>query len=137
MTDYKKKVIRDLVGKILEIGFRPFVAERGTHGFYTDLGGTKLVGFQCDDPFDGLSFFGKHQTSKPTLCGTGWRFDKREGDDLRAMFDNPPPQWALKGATSRPTTLVEHLAIFGNSSRYTEAFDACQASAEKEAENGK
>lgn len=129
MGDYEKQAILLLAAKILKSGFRPFVSGSGTHGFFTDAGGSKLVSFQYDPlyfPRFDIVFFGNYKTSKPLECGTGWRIECQERGDLRAMFHRPPPHWALKGATSRPTTLVEYLALFGDSSRFEEVTNGQQ-----------
>ena len=112
--DYKKQAIQELVVKLLADGFRPFVAESGTHGFYTDAAEKRLVSFQFDFY---LRFFGNH-TGGPKH-GSGWALDEDDAGDFQKMFRTPTPRWA-GGITCRPTTVAEHQAFFQDSSRYTE-----------------
>ena len=114
---YKKQAIQELVVKLLAEGFRPFVAESGTHGFYTNEGGTRLVSFQCDFY---VRFFGNYKTSNPNLTGTGWVMDESDAGDYQKMFDADPPKWAVGSAPSRLTTVAEHQDFYQVSNRYKE-----------------
>ena len=110
--DYKKQAIQELVVKLLADGFRPFVAESGTHGFYTNEGGTRLVSFQCDFY---VRFFGNYK-----ITGTGWLLDEKDSGDYQKMFDECLPRWVVGSATSRATTLAEHLDFYQAANRYKE-----------------
>jgi hypothetical protein len=113
MNQYSQNMIKQLADKLKSEGYRVFIAERGTYGFYT-LDGDKVVSFQRD--LGSIKFLGNHVSSK---SGTGWRFD----DDMTfsTMLAASTPRWAItSGDTVRPTSMAQHLKIYGPSSKYTE-----------------
>lgn len=112
---FARELIAELVPQIKAAGFRVFVAERGTYGFYTDAAGSKVVCFQVG--LGGLEFSGNYKTSAPSSTGTGWRLLTQPPAE---MFKQGPPQWALHGATWEYTTLEQHLKTYQASSKYTE-----------------
>ena len=120
----EQEIVYELVGKLLEAGFRPFIAKSGTYGFYTDKEGSGVVCFQCDG-FLGLTFGGSYRAKKSTdarYVGTGWRMDESPltHEGLKSMFNQRPPRWAVGDIEVHRTTLDEHLASYGKSSGYTE-----------------
>jgi Fe-S cluster assembly iron-binding protein IscA len=44
----KIEAVKALAQEIKADGFRVFISKSGTHGFYTDAAGTKVVSFQFD-----------------------------------------------------------------------------------------
>jgi hypothetical protein len=113
---YKIEATVELAQRIKAAGFRVFLAKRATYGFYTDAEGSRVVGFQYD--LGGFSFTGNYQTSQPRSTGTGWQLTA--SSDFSAMFKQFAPQWALRGASWRFTTLAEHLAMYQASSQFVE-----------------
>lgn len=113
--DYKKEAVKALGADILRAGFRVFIAASGTHGFYTNADGSRVVSFQWD--LGGVLFSGNYKTSQPRSTGTGWRL---EPDTFAGMFNQWAPDWALSGATWSYTTLAQHLATYQQSSKFTE-----------------
>jgi len=115
MTDYKKDAIKALAADIVKSGFRAFIAERGTYGFFTDADGTRTIGFQYD--LGGIEFTYNYKSDQPRQTGTGCRI---EAGDYGHMLNQGPPGWATRGANARPVTLAQHLATYQQSSKYTE-----------------
>jgi hypothetical protein len=115
LIDYKKEAVKQLAVKIMAAGFRVFIAARGTHGFYTDNAGSRVVSFQYD--LGGIKFTGNYKTNQPRSTGTGWGL---EHDNFLEMFNQAAPNWALRGATWTYTTLAQHLAAYQSSSLYVE-----------------
>ncbi len=117
----KKQIIAKLADEIKKQGFRPFIAEKGDYGFFTDAEGSRIVSFGFD--LGGIKYSGNYKTSAPNQCGTGWRMEESFNDspNCDALFKAGAPQWATSGATWRYTTLAEHLATYQQSSKYTEA----------------
>jgi hypothetical protein len=109
MSDYEKEIVNDLVGKIKAAGFRAFVAERGTYGFFTDADGTQVISFGVD--LGTVTVSGNYKTDRPRETGTGWVIEKTVGDvpDVKALFDQYPPRWATGDAKWSFTTLDRHL----------------------------
>lgn len=121
MTNYKVEAIKELAADIVKAGFRAFIAERGTYGFYTDAEGTRVVGFQYE--LGGISFSGNYKTDQPCSTGSGWGFGIPSDYDsvaYKSMFQSGPPGWAVGSANWKLTTLVQHLATYQASSKYTE-----------------
>jgi Fe-S cluster assembly iron-binding protein IscA len=113
---YKVKAIKELAQEIKAAGFRVFIAKSGTHGFYTDAAGTKVVSFQFD--LGGFKFTGNYKTSQPSRTGTGWQLQDGSFED---MFKQMPPNWAVgSGIDWKYTTLEQHLKTYQASSQYVE-----------------
>lgn len=110
--DYDKKLVAELVPQIKAAGFRVFVAERGTYGFYTDKDGERVVSFGVG--LSGVTFSGNCRSRR---CGTGWRLDRAP---FVEMLWRSPPDWATRGEAVTLTTLQQHLDTYQKSSRYTE-----------------
>lgn len=115
--DYKSQMVKELSENIKKQGFRVFVAESGTYGFFTDENGSKVISFQVD-PI--VSFSGNYKTSNARQCGTGWRISEDIPRHFKTLFETSPPQWATIGNKWVYTTLEEHLGTYQKSSRYTE-----------------
>ena len=114
-----KQAAQDAVQAILKAGYRAFLAESGTYGFFTDAEGTRVVSFQCNRLRDSVS--GNYKTDNPRMTGTGWQIE--EGFDpnrIDIYFNAQPPSWATQGAKWQLTTLQQHLDTYQRSSRYEE-----------------
>ncbi len=113
MNEYKKEAIKKLTDELLSEGFRVFLAESGTYGFYTDTEGSKIVSFQFD--ICDLCFSGNYISTK---SGSGWRLKNDTHDN---MLKQGAPQWAIgKDPKWHYTTLEEQQKRYQSSSRYTE-----------------
>jgi hypothetical protein len=108
---YQNEIILDLTKELLAQGYRVFLAEKGTYGFYTNNEGKRIVSFACD--LGGINFSGNY---KSKTDGTGWRIG-RNREDYEVML-NEYPWVGIK--FEKFTTVEEHLAIYNSSSRYTE-----------------
>lgn len=112
------KLIADLAQHIRKAGYRPFIAESGTYGFFTDAEGTRVVSFQTR--FGGVTFSGNYRSADPLSCGRGWAIDAGWEATAKGLFESCPPAWATKGFAWRFTTLAEHLKDYQSSSNYHE-----------------
>lgn len=114
----KKAATMELAQAIKAAGYRVFIAERGTYGFFTDEAGSRVVSFQNE--LAGFRFSGNYMSKS---CGTGWglgevhTFDKPNFDSL---FESNPPRWDTRGEAVTVTTLEQHLATYQKSSKYVE-----------------
>ena len=120
-TNYKTEAVKVLAEEIKEAGFRVFIAKSGTYGFYTDEAGTRVISFQFD--LGGFKFSGNYKSDQPRQTGTGWGMGESvnvSASGLRSMFESYPPEWAVRGANYRLTTLEQHLATYQASSQYVE-----------------
>lgn len=120
LNSYKVEAIKELSAAILAAGFRVFVAESGTHGYFTDAEGSRVVSFQYD--LGGFKFSGNYKSKK---CGTGWIMGDLTGwtkADFEQVFMNAarPPRWATGGEPVEITTLVQKLRTYQASSRFVE-----------------
>lgn len=116
---YRQDAVTELADTLKTYGFRVFLSDRDTHGFYTDESGTKVVSFE----FMILSFsFGGNYYSQS--CGAGWSLDRDCGiptkEQAQSMLDAMPPYWATKGEQVTVKTLTDHLKDYQKSSRYRE-----------------
>lgn len=115
-TNYKTEATIQLAREIKKAGFRVFIAASGTYGFYTDALGQRVVQFQFD--LGGFTFNGNYKTDQPSQTGTGWRL---EGSTFTGMFNQCPPDWAVRsGITWKFTTLEQYLKTYQSSSKFTE-----------------
>ena len=114
LRKYEQDLIDSVVAEIKAAGFRVFIAERGTYGFYTDDEGSRVVSFQVD--LGAVHYSGNYQSQQ---SGTGWRLDT---GDFESMLHAYPPRWAV-GRETKPVkliTLEDHLKRYQSSSKYTE-----------------
>lgn len=114
-TNYKAEATKELANAIKKAGFRVFLAERGTYGFYTDAEGSKVVSFEFD--LGGFNFSGNYKSNQPRNTGTGWQLADGSFQD---MFDQFPPSRAVGAADWKFTTLDQHLHTYQNSSKFGE-----------------
>jgi hypothetical protein len=103
-------------------GFRVFIAERGTYGFFTDTEGSAVVSFELD--LLSLKFSGNYGPASRE-AGTGWRIDTDvhpypSKDMLQAYLDQMPPRWATGETKVTKRNLEQHLATYDKSSHYEE-----------------
>jgi len=113
--DYKKEETKKLAESIVEDGYRAYIAEGGTYGYFTD--GIKVVSFQYD--LGGFSFGGNYKSSDGRACGGGWRLE--DSNTFRGLISQSPPNWTRVHQTKwHYTSPEEHRKQFQSSSRYTE-----------------
>lgn len=112
---YKVEAVKQLAQEIKAAGFRVFLAQSGTYGFYTNAEGSKVVCFQLD--LGGFTYSGNYKTEQPRQTGTDWGLT---GNSFENMFNQMPPQWATNGFSYKLTTLAQHLATYQASSKYSE-----------------
>lgn len=117
MSNYKTNTISDLGEQIKNAGFRVFIANRGTYGFYTDNAGSKVVSFGID--LLRIRFSGNYKTDNPVKTGTGWVIAD-DSEKFNDMFNTFPPKWAVGNAKWKFTTLEEYLNTYQVSSNFNE-----------------
>lgn len=118
MSDYIKEQVNELAEAIKAKGFRVFIANRGTYGFFTDTDGARVISFQYD--LGVVSFSGNYKTPNPRSTGTGWRISEGIPYNYDEVFSAYPPQWATRGVEWEYTTLDQHLETYNKSSKYME-----------------
>lgn len=111
--EQKAKLVRDFALAAKEQGFEAFIAESGTHGFYTN--GERVVSFQYD--LLSISVGGNYLPGAG--CGSGWRItdsaaEERIGDYIKMGA----PHWATKGSAVTLTTKAQYLATYQDSSKF-------------------
>lgn len=120
----KKELIREFALSIKKCGYRAFIAELGTYGFFTDEEGTRVVSFHED--YGDIHLSGNYITDNPRSSGTGWGMGtypclsvpKQRADE---WFNAVPFREAISSCrTWRYTTLEEHLKTYQQSSKYEE-----------------
>jgi len=117
--DYARERADEIIRAIQTANYRPFLAESGTYGFYTDAEGTRIVSFECHAMSESVS--GNYVTNEPHKCGQGWRIaDSFRPDMVDEYFRMFAPRWAVGDAEWRHKTLKEHQAQYQDSSRYRE-----------------
>lgn len=117
---YRQTATKEFAARIKSFGFRVFVAERGEYGFITDDEGSRVLSFSFTD---GGNLGGNYGPASRE-SGTGWRMDEtpydlRTADDVRKALYARPPVYCGNG-WKHMTTLKQHLALYGRSSRYAE-----------------
>ena len=125
MSNYKKEAAVELANAIkTNTGYRVFLSEKVgcSHGFITNVTGSRVVSFQCD--IFGFRFSGNYKSKK---SGTGCAMDGVEVDHvtnketLDRIFNNGNiPLWATRGEQVKLVTLDEHLKTYGQSSMFVE-----------------
>lgn len=118
MTDYKTEAVQQLAAEIKNAGFRVFIAKRGTHGFFTDTNGSRVVSFQYEP--SGFKFSGNYKSDQPRSTGTGWDMGKAISANYNELFNSGAPRWAVGSAEWKFTTLAQYLATYQSSSVFTE-----------------
>jgi hypothetical protein len=115
----------DFAQKAKAWGFRAFLAEKRKYGFVTNADGSRVVSFEFND---GRGKLLGNYGPPSSESGTGWVLDKdpddvRSAEEMARVLAAHPPAFCGKG-WSRLSTLADHLALYGTSSRYTELRDA-------------
>lgn len=117
--EYQKQRAAEIAAQIKAQGFRVFLAEQGTYGFFTDEEGTRVVSFQVNGLRDSVG--GNYRASEPQKTGNGWQISESINPEIaQNYFDKEAPHWAVGKASWRHTTLEEHLATYQASSKYSE-----------------
>lgn len=115
---YEQEIIKQLADKIKAQGFRVFIGKSGTHGFYTNKEGKRLVSFQYSL---GLSFGGNYKTDNPRQTGQGWRIADSDNGNYEDMLAASAPWWAIKDAKKwQFKTVKQYLKEYQRSSKFKE-----------------
>lgn len=122
-TNYRQAAASEFAARIKALGFRVFLAERGEYGFITDAEGSRVLAFSFSD---GGNLSGNYGPASRE-SGTGWRMDETPqslltADNVKRALYAHPPAWCVRG-WKHFTTLKQHLAMYGTSSRYAEIDD--------------
>ena len=118
---HQRQEAREFAERIKALGFKVYMAEKGTYGFITDDSMSRVMGFE----FDGLrSSLGGNYGPATQESGTGWQLSKnpeqiKTAEDVKAALYETPPPFAGKGWRYF-TTVEQHLAVYGSSSKYVE-----------------
>lgn len=119
MGAYQKELINSAAEAILDAGFRVFIADSGTYGFFTDVEGSRVISIGSD--LCRTSVSGNYKTDKPGQTGNGWRIaDDFDPSNVEPYFDSYPPRRAVGDSNWKFTTLEQHLATYQKSSKYKE-----------------
>jgi len=112
---YKKDETRKLAESMVKDGFKAYIAEGGTYGYFTD--GNKVVSFQYD--LCGFSFSGNYVSEWGRSCGSGWQLE--DSDIFGGLISQTPPYWIRVYDTKwHYTTPEEHEEKYGKACRYKE-----------------
>lgn len=112
----------EVANRVKALGFRVWIAERGTYGFISDAEGSRVLSWSADGPWSNLS--GNYGPPSQE-SGTGWKLDGITLGDLttaeavKAALYAYPPAWCGKGWKSL-TTVEQHLKLYQSSSAYVE-----------------
>lgn len=112
---YDQEQFNAIAAKLAAWGFKVWRAERGTHGFYSDDTGARVVSFQTTGGQIRIS--GNYAATRGS--GTGWHiadnapWDKSMAQDWLTMG---APAWANRAPVY--VTVAEHMAIYGKSSGF-------------------
>lgn len=117
MKEEKKiELIRKFANKALKQGFRVFLSDKETYGFFTNKEGEKIIYFETQ--YSGLVFFGQYEAKEPSRIGAGWRIET-DSTDCHELFKETPPRWVMGGAKYKYIKLKDFLEK-RNHSKYTE-----------------
>jgi len=118
-VDYRARAAAEFAERITALGFTVYLAESGRYGFITDNTEKRVLSFSFDGIENALS---GNYGPPSTQSGTGWRLDfgpeslQSKEDVRRALYALP----AFCGnGWKYLTTVKQHLAEYGASSRYT------------------
>lgn len=110
------------------LGFRAFLADSGDYGFITDATGSRVMSFS----FTGGSSLSGNYGPPSRTSGTGWQlsvdtYHLKSADDVKRALYAEPPSFCQRARYGEPdsgwqyfTTLDQHLAAYGSSSKYRE-----------------
>jgi hypothetical protein len=122
---YNVTEAHEFAQRIKALGFVVYMAAGGHYGVISDDTGERVLSFSFPGVEDTLS---GNYGPPSRESGTGWRMDQdpqslRTADDVREALNACPPAWCRRasdqsGGWKRFTTLAEHLAAYGQSSKY-------------------
>jgi hypothetical protein len=101
----------ELAMEIKQKGFRVYLAESGTHGYFVNAEETRVVSFQVDLV---TSFSGNYISDH---SGTGWQMDGNLS--YQQMLDARPPHW-IGESNLKLITPEQHRERYQKSSKYKE-----------------
>lgn len=121
MSHYlNKQAVAHVAAQLKSYGYIVYVAERGTHGFYTD--GKQVVSFQGD--FGMVSFSGNYKPVRPDdgrRIGRGWQMSggkELSGIDAHTaecFIKAGAPRWASGDCPVTYTTPEQYLKFYESS----------------------
>lgn len=113
MSTYDQS-LEELAAKIKSYGLRVFIAEKGTYGLYTDVEGSRVVGFESRS--GNITFSGK------LMYSAGWRIEEapQSKEDFLSALYTPAPCWVSGGLSLTYQTLERQLKDYQQSSKYVE-----------------
>lgn len=124
---YRTEATQEFARRMKSLGFRVYIAKdgAGAYGFVTDDTDDRVLSFSFDGPWSDL---GGNYSPPSRESGTGWKMDVvpsdlKTAEDVRRALYAHPPQFCGKG-WKRLTTVAEHLAVYGWSSKYVEFEEA-------------
>lgn len=105
---------------IKSLGFRVWLSRGRPYGFISDDTGKRVLSFS----FNGGTSLGGNYGPPSRESGTGWVINRlaselRTAEDVRTALYATPPVFCGKG-WEYLTTVEQHLATYGASSRYVE-----------------
>ena len=117
MTNTQERAAQ-FAGFIKGLGFTVYMAKAGTYGFITDATESRVLSFSMTD---GGSLSGNYGPPSHA-SGTGWKLeqhpaDLKTADDVRRALYATAPGFCGRG-WKKYTTVADHLATYGASSRY-------------------
>lgn len=115
-----KKLVNKLVAKCKAQGLRVFLSDegKGNYGFFTDKDGQKCVGFDTE-PWLLLRFFTCHVSKPGHKEGSGIMIED-EVADVKKLSLISMLEANRETDGYRPQTAAEHIAAYGESSKYKE-----------------
>jgi hypothetical protein len=119
---YNVTQAHEFAQRIKSLGFVVYMAAGGHYGFITDETGARVLSFAFQGVEDTLS---GNYGPPSRESGTGWQINAtpqslRTAEQVREALNAPAPDWTRKQGKgwTRYTTLAEHLAAYGASSKY-------------------
>ena len=117
IIQWKRDLIHQFALAAVAKGFEAFVAESGTHGFYTN--GERVVSFQID--YSSITLSGNYEPHHGG--GSGWRIGNQHEnpfDLIEAAIKANAPSWATKKPDLKYRNKEQYLAAYQDSSRFTQ-----------------
>ena len=96
--NYRQQAAREFADRIKALGFRVWLAERGTYGVISDDTGARVLSFSAED----AGSLGGNYGPPSRESGTGWRLDQgphdlRTAEDVQKALNAHPPAFCGKG----------------------------------------
>lgn len=117
---YVTDAAKEFAERIKGLGFKVYLAKKGTYGFITDDSAARVLSFSLNDN----GSLGGNYRPPSSESGTGWRLDKTLSDmrtvhDVREALYTHPPLFCGRG-WKHLSTVAQYLAQYGSSSQFEE-----------------